>query len=138
MPLPSLRLQIGLCATVVHMPDQRLAPFALAQNALGLGLQHMDIERQIVRAAEFRQEREIILADTLRRRIGYRNAQSPVLGAVPGRVIPAIEIGHVRRGRARRAVHFGTDLGRQNLFEKRIFHILDQVLMIDRDRRAQT
>ena len=63
--------------------------------------------------------------------------QPAILRAMPGRVVPAIEVGQLLRGRARRPVHLGADVGGQQILKERILHVLDQVLVVDRHRRAE-
>ena len=75
----------------------------------------MDVERQVVPAAELRQEGEIVLGDALRRRVADGDAQPSISRAVPSLVKSVVEASQLfQRGDADR-IHLGTDIGRQDL-----------------------
>ena len=114
----------------VHITHQRLAELVLAQHALQLGFEDVDVEGQRVLLAKVRQCAQIRLRDALWRGAGHGSRQAPAFRAVPARDEVLVEREQFLGALPRRAFH-GAPLGfGQQILEEGIFFVLDDIGLV--------
>jgi hypothetical protein len=123
-------------AELVDVAHERLAVLRLAEHALELGLEDVDVERQVVAPGERGDRGEIVGRHALRRGAGHRGAEAAVRLAVPAVDEMVVESEQLRGRLPRRAVHRAALRLGQQIGEEGVLLVLDDVRLVDRDRRA--